>query len=354
VPRTVYVTPAQRDAAKLLLERSRLTGRPVSPAVLRIADAELQPSGAEAPERREISRALAEAHASEAEAPAAEAEDDAAEAEAHAADHWVARSRSPSRRHLVVSTDPQELTESDASAYRRPATVVATQPVADEVGPLWTKVNVSGVEYLRLPLHTRWLDETDDLTIALKENLRLAQPGDTVALSEKVAILLTGRTVDINTVQPGRLARFLASHVHPRTDSKGLRVPERMEYVVRTVGHTRILAASVGFAVTRPLGMHGTFYRIAGPVARDVDGARPPYEHVLFPPLDTKVAQQISVELERVLGIGVSIVDLNDYGGTIRAVSPRSLSAETLAAVLADNPLGQRLTSTPFVLIRPA
>jgi F420-0:gamma-glutamyl ligase len=230
----------------------------------------------------------------------------------------------------------------------------ATQPAADKKVQLWTKVDASGMEFLRLPLHTRWLEETDDLVLALKENLQLARPGDTVAVSEKVAVLLTGRTVDIATVQPGRLAQFLARHVHPRTDSKGLKVPEKMEYVVRTVGYRRIITAAIATAFTRPFGMHGPFYRIAGSVARDVDGGRPPYEHVLFPPLDAKVAEQICVDLERALDMGVSIVDLNDYGGSIRAVSPRSLSAETLAAVLGDNPLGQRLTSTPFVLVRPA
>jgi hypothetical protein len=227
------------------------------------------------------------------------------------------------------------------------------EPQADKL-ELWTQVNVAGVKYRRLPLHTRWLDATDDLVLALKESLRLARPGDTVGVSEKVAILLTGRTVDISTVQPGRIARFLAAHVRPRTDSKGLAVPEKMEYVVRTVGLRRIIPAVIGSAVTRPLGMHGTFYRVAGSIARDVDGGRPPYEDVLFPPLDSKVAQKICADLERALDIGVSIVDLNDYGGSIRAVSPRSLSEETLAAVLSDNPLGQRLTSTPFVLVRPA
>ena len=228
------------------------------------------------------------------------------------------------------------------------------EPKADKRVDLWTQVKVAGLKYLRLPLRTRWLNEADDLVLALKESLKLARPGDTVGVSEKVIILLTGQTVDINTVQPGRLARILARHVRPRTDSRGLAVPEKMEYVVRTVGLRRIIPATIGCAVTRPFGMHGTFYRIAGPVARDVDGGRPPYEHVLFPPLDTKVAQGICADLERALDIGVSIVDLNDFGGSIRAVSPRSLSAETLAAVLSDNPLGQRLTSTPFVLVRPA
>jgi F420-0:gamma-glutamyl ligase len=228
------------------------------------------------------------------------------------------------------------------------------EPKADRRSNLWTQVSVDGMKYLRLPLHTRWFDESDDLVLVLKESLKLARPGDTVGVSEKVAVLLTGRTVDISTMQPGRLARFLAAHVRPRTDSKGLSVPEKMEYVLRTVGLRRVIPAAIGSALTRPLRMRGTFYRVAGPIARDVDGGRPPYEHVLFPPLEPKVAQRICADLERALDIGVSIVDLNDFGGSIRAVSPRSLSEKTLLAVLSDNPLGQRLTSTPFVLVRPS
>lgn len=228
---------------------------------------------------------------------------------------------------------------------------------ADEqkVAP-WTQVSVAGAKYLRLPLHTRWLDQTDDLVLALKEYLQLARPGDTVGVSEKVVILLTGHTVDVDTVRPGRLARTLARYVRPRGEhARGLSVPEKMEYVVRTVGPMRIIAAAIGAALTRPLGRRGTFYRIAGPIARDVDGGpHTAYEHVLLPPLDTDVAQRICADLEQALDIGVSIVDLNDFGGSIRAVSPRSLSEETLAAVLSDNPLGQHLTSTPFVIVRPA
>ena len=232
----------------------------------------------------------------------------------------------------------------------------SAEPKTDQRAALWTQVSVAGAKYLRLPLRTRWLDEADDLELALKEHLELAQPGDTVGVSETVVIMLTGRTVDINTVQPGRLARMLAGHVRPRGEhARGLSVPEKMEYVIRTVGLWRVIAAAVGGALTRPLGMRGTFYRIAGPIARDVDGGpHTAYEHVLLPALDTKDAQRICDDLERALDIGVSIVDLNDFGGSIRAVSPRSLPAETLASVLSDNPLGQHLTSTPFVLVRPA
>ena len=108
----------------------------------------------------------------------------------------------------------------------------ATEPKADRRADPWTQVKVAGGTYLRLPLHTRWLDETDDLVLALKDSLKLARPGDTVGVSEKVVILLTHRTVDINTVQPSRLARFLAAHVRPRTDSKGLAVAEKMVHAL--------------------------------------------------------------------------------------------------------------------------
>ena len=50
---------------------------------------------------------------------------------------------------------------------------------ADTAVHQWTTVNASGVDYLRLPLHTRWLTEADDLTLALKEHLRRRGAGDT-------------------------------------------------------------------------------------------------------------------------------------------------------------------------------
>ena len=233
-------------------------------------------------------------------------------------------------------------------------TIVSATLQAEDHADAWSRVHAAGADYLRHAVHTRWLQEDDELILSLKENLREARLGDTVAVSEKVVILLTGRVVDIGTVRPGWLALTLARHVRPRTDSCGLSVPEKMEYVVRSIGRTRAIAAALGCALTRPLGVRGAFYRLAGSIARDIDGGRPPYEKVLFPPLTPAVAQWICADLERALGIGVSIVDVNDYGGSIRATSPRSLPARTLAAVLRDNPMGQRLRSTPFVLVRPA
>ena len=86
----------------------------------------------------------------------------------------------------------------------------------------WTRVRVDGVEYGRHAVRTRWLTEADGLVMPLKEHLQHLhlRSGDTVAVSEKVVVLLTGRALDITTVQPGPLARVLAGKVRPRTGSR--------------------------------------------------------------------------------------------------------------------------------------
>lgn len=222
------------------------------------------------------------------------------------------------------------------------------------VASSWTRTEVGGVQYVRHAVRTRWFTEDDDLRSALREALPRLEPGDTVVLSEKATVFLTGRAVPIDELRPGRLALLLARLVRPRPGSRGLSVPEKMQYVVRTTGGARILAAALAGAVTRPLRIRGVFYRVAGPVARDIDGGRPPYEHLVLPPFTVSDAQALCAELETFLGAGVAIVDLNDYGGSIRAVSPRSLPADVLFAALSGNPLGQRAAGTPFGIVRRA
>lgn len=221
--------------------------------------------------------------------------------------------------------------------------------------PEWTEITVDRVTWLRGVVRTPWLQPSQ----SLPEVVRWAvgahlRPGDTVAVTEKVAVLLTGRAVDASAVQAGRLARWLASRVRPVGNSRGLSVPEKMQYVLDARGRPRVLAAAAAAALTRPLGLHGAFYRIAGSLARDLDGLRPPYHHTLLPPLPGPVAQRLADELEATLGASVAIVDVNDRGGSIRAVSVTAPPAALVLRILADNPLGQRDHSTPLALLRPA
>jgi hypothetical protein len=216
-----------------------------------------------------------------------------------------------------------------------------------------SQAEVQGVRYLRIVVQTRWLTPHDELAIVLRGSVAdLLLPDDTVVVSEKVAVLLTERGVPISSVRPGALARLLAGRVQPRPGSRGLSVPEKMQYVLERTGRTRLLLAAAACAVTRPLGVHGCFYRVAGPLARDLDGGRPPFEHLLLPPLRPQEAAALCTRLESALGTGVAIVDINDFGGTVRATSGRSLPAEVLRGVLADNPLGQRHQRTPIGVVR--
>jgi hypothetical protein len=218
--------------------------------------------------------------------------------------------------------------------------------------PAWNDVHVNGTTWARGVVNTRWLSAEDDLSQVLKEVAATAEPGDTIAVSEKIVVLLTGRSRDVREMRPGHLARFLASRVHPIGNSCGLSIPEKMQDVIHTIGLPRIIAATILAGMTRPFGWRGVFFHVAGSYARDLDGMRPPYEGVLLPPLPVRVATEIVEDLERTLGIGVAIVDINDRGGSVRATSPNALDAATLRSVLADNPLGQRLTSTPVAVVR--
>lgn len=222
----------------------------------------------------------------------------------------------------------------------------------DSDGPGWSTVVIDGRSYRRRPIRTEWQHPGDDLT-ALLRSCRERQPSDTIAVSEKVAVLLTFRTVPVDKVRVTPLTRLLARSVHPRPDELGLALPAKMQYVIDRVGRGRVYAAAALSAVTRPLGVHGIFYRVAGSLARDVDGGRPPYEDRFFPPLPELEAALLCQDLENLLGVGVAIVDINDFGGSVRATSPSAVAAAALVQILSDNPMGQRFTAKPLVLIRP-
>jgi hypothetical protein len=218
----------------------------------------------------------------------------------------------------------------------------------------WTKITVDGNSFQRMPVRTRWLSEKDDIGQVLVEYGGEVEPGDTIAISEKVALLLTGGAVSTTEVPVGWEARLMARCVHHRPGALGLSIPVKMQYVLQTLGRPRVYAAAAVAAVTRPLGIRGGFFRVAGDVARYVDGGLPPYEDMVFPPFDPRKAGELCTDLEERLGVGVAIVDMNDYGGAVRAVSPRAIPAATLLAALADNPMRQRLTGTPFAIVRPS
>lgn len=218
-----------------------------------------------------------------------------------------------------------------------------------------TTRQVGGRSYDRVTLCTPWLAPGTDLGAVLRDLVGpLARPGDLVAISEKVVVVATGRGIPASSVVPGPLARFVARQVRPIGDSRGLSIPEKVQYVIDRLGRARVVAAVVAGAVTRPFGVRGAFYVVAGPLATGIDGLRPPYEDTLLPPLERAEARAVAEQLAAAVGHPVAIVDINDRGGRVRYVPPGAEPAGGLLAVLGDNPMGQRDQATPVVLVRPS
>ena len=65
---------------------------------------------------------------------------------------------------------------------------------------------------------------------------------------------------------------MLSRFVGRTTSGIGLGIPATMELAIREAGAARILAATAAAAVTKPFGVKGVFYRVAGPAVRAIDG----------------------------------------------------------------------------------
>lgn len=215
------------------------------------------------------------------------------------------------------------------------------------------RVEVGGVAYERAVVRTPWIQVGDNLASVLVERLKpILRYGDLAIVSEKAVTIAEGLVVPAADVSVSPLANRLAGLVQPTEGSRGLSIPEKMEYVLRDVGYSRILLAAATAAVTRPLGLRGGFYIVAGRVARAMDGMRPPFEGTLIPPLAPRAAHRIACGLADQLGTTVAIVDMNDRGGSIRTLSRPVMTRRRLRQILADNPLGQRDERTPIGIVR--
>lgn len=234
----------------------------------------------------------------------------------------------------------------------RPDPVCADQVVSDVV------LVAAGRRWRRVLLRTPWLVADDDLGAALAAALAAVpggspRPGDVVAVAEKVAVVTSGRAVDATALQAGPLAHLLARSVRPVGNSLGLSQPRKMQFVLDQVGPARVVGAALAAAIARPFGSTGTFYRLLGSTARDLDGLRGAYLDALLPPLLPGEAALLGHHLAARLGRAVAIVDINDRGGSIRSVTAEGPTPDVLLRLLADNPQGDCDQSTPLVLLRP-
>lgn len=218
------------------------------------------------------------------------------------------------------------------------------------------EVKIGEEKYLRIPVKTHLITEKDNIVEVAQKYLKdKVDEKDVVFISEKVVAITQGRAIPIRDIKPRPLAKFLAKYVTKTPAGIGLGMPETMEMALRECGTPRILlAATIGAASKVLFKRRGDFYRVAGEKARSIDGPTggtiPPYN--TYTVLGPKDPDKVALDISKVIGTKVAIVDINDLGGNILGKSHRELDHLKLVQILRDNPLGQSSEQTPMGIIR--
>ena len=213
---------------------------------------------------------------------------------------------------------------------------------------------IDGVVYARQPVRTHLVTSADDAAAVLQRYAKgLDDDVALVAVSERMVAITQGRSHRMVDIHPGRLARLLVRFVTRPGYGIGLGTAETMQLAITEVGAPRILLAAAVSGITKPLGVHGLFYRIAGPQAAAIDGPTsytiPPYnEAATLGPRDPDgAARALAAAIDR----PVAIIDANDAGCNVLGASP-GLDRQLVRRLFADNPLGQAREQTPIAIVR--
>jgi asparagine synthase (glutamine-hydrolysing) len=220
--------------------------------------------------------------------------------------------------------------------------------------------------YGRAPVRTPRIEAGDDLdrividsTLSVEGGRLGLEAGDIVAISEKAVAVSQGRSYPVSSIRAGLLARGLCRFVSKGPAGIGLGIPATMQLAIDEAGASRILLATATAGLTRLVGRHGTFYRVAGARVAAIDGPTagtlPPFDtHAKLPPADPDaVADRLARRLAEEAGgaVHVAVVDANDRGVAVLGAS-RGLDRPLIAWLFGDNPLGQGAEQTPVALIR--
>jgi hypothetical protein len=216
------------------------------------------------------------------------------------------------------------------------------------------EASIDGVVYARQPVRTHLVTAADDAAEVLQRYaMPLSEDVALVAVSERMVAITQGRSHRMVDIRPGRLARFLVRFVTRPGYGIGLGTAETMQLAIHEVGAPRILLAAAVSALTKPFGIHGLFYRVAGPQAAAIDGPTsytiPPYnESATLGPKDPDgAARRLAAAVER----PVAVIDANDAGCNVLGASP-GIDRQLVRRLFADNPLGQAREQTPIAVVR--
>ena len=118
-------------------------------------------------------------------------------------------------------------------------------------------------------------------------------------MSEKIVSIAQGRSYFIWDIKTGFWANTLSKFVKKTPYGIGLGSPWTMQLALNEIGLPRMLFASLTSLITKPLGVKGLFYKIAGNDINTIDG---PTEYSLYPSnvsakLGPKEPQKVAEEI---------------------------------------------------------
>jgi hypothetical protein len=226
------------------------------------------------------------------------------------------------------------------------------------VGLKTLPIEVKGIKYDRIPVKTHLIYIKEPLgPVIEKYVLPIVKEGDFIAISEKFVTISQGRVIHESAVKPGLLARLIVKGVKKYENDIGYSHPRKMQVAIMQAGWFRVCTAMILGGMTKLIGRHGDFYRIAGHRISEIDGfnptAIPPFNEfaMLGPAEPNKTCQ----EIENKYGIASVIIDGNNINTEVLGMSKNvPISKEDVRLVLLDNPMGQDDELTPIIVIRKA
>ena len=210
-------------------------------------------------------------------------------------------------------------------------------------------IKVNGKFYFRYPVKTPIFKKGDDFVKKIKAatNSLLPKKGSFVVISEKAVAIAQGRSYFIWDIKPTFAANFLSSFVKKTPYGIGLGSPWTMQLAINEAGLPKILLATLISIATKIFGVEGTFYRIAGPTVRSIDG---PTSYSLYPSnVSAKLGPIAPQKAAERIG-NCAIIDANDLGQNVLGNST-GLPDLLIEKIMKDNPMGQADEQTPIIIV---
>jgi hypothetical protein len=216
--------------------------------------------------------------------------------------------------------------------------------------------SLNGKTYQRIPVKTHLIHIKEPLMpIIQKYVMSQHKKGDWIAISEKFITISEGRVIHKSAVKPGLLAKLVVKGVKKYKDDIGYSSPYKMQVAIWQAGWWRVFFAMIIGGLSKLIGRHGDFYKLAGNRISEIDGfnpsAMPPFnEFAMLGPSDPdKIANQI----EKDFGIPTVIIDGNNINVEVLGQSKGvPVSRDDSRLILLDNPMGQNDELTPIIIIR--